>query len=739
MCILSGTIELKATVGRCLFYNGESMFGVYAFEPLTNRESVKLNNWGNFVVSGNCPELFVGKNYEIIIEPTEHAKYGKGYGFVEVKQKQPTTIEEQQAYLKAMLKEKQYNAIIEKYPNHKVLDLMREERFDYSDIKGIQEKTYQKIKQYLFAHLDIQQALVELKDLNISFKAMKKLIDHFGDARIVVQKIKENVYNLCEVKQFGFLKVDQYALNRGDDKNNKNRIVAGLKYILEEEAQSGHSWVARNSLVNKGVELLGIEQKLIEEVLHLLEDEKDFYFEDKRVSLYKYYFYEKEISKKLFKMLQTESNTNIDDIDRVIDQIEIDKDIKFTHEQRDAIKLSTENNVLVINGKGGTGKSFTVEWILKVLNKDRYCCCALSGKAARILGEKGLVSKTIHKMLEVDPRTGFHYNFKNKLPYDVVVLDEASMVNSYLFYSVVIALRNDAKLIIVGDNGQLPAISAGAIFDDILNAQKLPQQELTIVQRQASKSGILSGANAIREGNQINKRYDYQRKVYGELKDFVLIPMQNKENIPDLVLDICNHYKDRDINEFQVITGLKTRGNISVKKLNIELQKIFNDINKPSIKRGYYEYRRGDKIIHNGNNYNSGENEDISIFNGTLGRIVDIEIDNEKQEHKLFIRFEGIDEIIKYEKDDLDMVELAYAITVHRSQGSTIRNVLFVFDYSAYTLLSRQFIYTGITRASKGCVVVCENNALHHAISIDHGGIRNTWLKDLLMRKDVDR
>lgn len=735
---MSNQIELKVNVVRKLHYNQDSMYGVYALKPFDQESSkkVKLNSYNNFVVSGNTPELIIGNTYDIIIEPSEHPKYGKGYSFVAVKTKKPTTVEEQKAYIRAMLKETQAEAIIQKYPNEKILDLMKEDKFDYSDIKGIKEKTYKKIKDYLFKNINIQEAIVELKDLKITFKAMKKLIDHFGSPEIVVQKVKENIYNLCEVNMFGFRKVDEYALNRGDSKTNKNRIIAALKYLLNEESNNGHVWINEKQLYKKLKELLQIDLQPIENTINILKEKpKEFYFEGERVALRKYYDYELQIKNKLIHMNKKESKTNIENIDEIIAQMETEGGFQYTDEQKRAIKLATQHNVFILNGKAGTGKSFTVNGILNVLKDYLYCCCALSGKAAKILSNHGLVSKTIHRMLEVRSDGKFNYNSKNRLPYDIVVLDEASMVNSYLFNCVISALKDDAKIIIVGDSGQLSAIGSGAVFEDLLKANVFPQQELTIIQRQASKSGILLTANTIRDGQAINDRYDYETRTYGELRDMVLIPVQNKEYIKDMVIDICKKYKNKDLMEFQVITGLKSKGDISVKKLNNELQAIFNDISKKSVKRGGYEYREGDKVIQVGNNYEAmGEFSIFEVFNGTLGIIEKIEFDSYQNEnHKIWIRFEGIDELICYSKSELDFIELAYAITVHRSQGSTIQHVLFVFDYGSYMLLSRQFVYTGITRASKGCVMICQNDALHHALKVNTSGERRTFLYDLLV------
>lgn len=725
-------IEIKVNVSKKLFYSGDTMFGVYALEPIGSNHNIELNPWGNFVVNGNTPELFVGKQYEIIIEPSTHPKYGDGYSFVAIKQKKPTIIDEQQAYLRAMLKEKQAEAIIEKYPNHLILDMMKSGEFDFSNIKGIKEKTYNKIKKFLFENLDLQQVLVELRELNISFKAMKKLIDHFGSADAVVQKIKANIYSLCDVKSFGFKKVDDYALRRGDSKTNQNRIVAGIKYIVEQESQNGHSWSDVDRVIENTKPLLDIDTDyIVDAINNIIDKDKDFYFDGEKIALHQYYFYEKEIYKKLMRMIDRKVSITVKDVEMKIDNLEELQGVKYTDEQKNVIKLANENNVLIVNGKGGVGKTFSLKGLLKVFGQYPYMCCTLSGKAAKVLEANGLIASTIHRMLGVQGNEKFIFNHETRLPYRIIIIDEASMVNSYLFYSVLNALPDDAKLIIVGDSGQLASIGTAAIFDDMLQTNVLPRQELTIVQRQASKSGILSCANEIREGKQINSKSVNKQQVYGELKDFVVFPLSTREGIRDVTMQVAKKFLAKDIMEFQIITALKDRGEVCVRKLNKDLQELFNDINQPCIKRGFYNYYVGDKIIQGGNNYEAGENKDISVFNGTLGKIIKIDIDD-KVGHKVHIQFEGIEEIIIYEKDDLDMIELAYAITVHRSQGSSIPYVLFVFDYSAYMLLSRQLVYTGISRASKGCVMVCENKALHHAVRTDHGGNRRTFLAEFL-------
>lgn len=735
-------IEVNVTIDRVMFYNAESMWGVYAALP-NNNHSIELNAYGNFVITGGSARLNEGDSYDIVIEPTVHKKYGDGYNLVSVEAKRPSSIKEQQDYVKALVTESRYEAIIEVYPNHPLVDMFESHQIDYKKIKGFGEATYNKVRKELLQNLEIQEALVELKEFDITFIAMKKLIDHYGSAAKLAQKIKENIYNLCKVDNFGFKKVDAYAMNRGDDPENPNRIESAIIYVLEQDASKGNSWISELELVEELDLLLQIDLEVIENFIETIvnnnEEHKDIYIDGNKIALQKNYYFESKIKEKLIDMLNKPSATKVEDTQNRIEFQEGMIGFTFTSEQADAIKLAIDNNVLAINGKGGTGKSSIMRGLVGVLDDYTYMSCSLSGKAAKVLSNQGLEAMTIHRMLGVNPNGGFKHNDKNRLPYDIVILDEASMANNFLIYSVLVALKDDAKMIFVGDNGQLPSIGTGAIFDDILTTDFVPKQELTQVHRQAAKSGILSTANQIREGEKVTGRYNYEQETIGELRDMTIIPVDKETDIVDMVERISERNKDADLYDFQVITGLRERGELSVKNLNNTLQKVFNDISQPSISRNGYDYRVGDKIIHSGNNYEAGENEDVSIFNGTMGKIIHIEfdLDKSKQNHMIHIQFEDIDEVIKYSVSDMSKIELAYAITTHRSQGQSIKNVIFVFDFSSYMLLSREFVYTGITRASEGCIMICENGALHHAIETVAGGSRRTFLKEMLAELTV--
>ena len=763
------TIKLNATVDHKRFYNPDSMWGVYGFIANTNEDKIKHKDWkGVFAVSGNTPELVIGESYDIEITPSYHPKYGNGYNFIAVESKRPQTPEQQREYLKLIVTPNQYEEIVKVYPNEPILDLIENDEFDYSNMKGIKEATYKKIKQKLFENLEIQEAIVELKDLKITPEAMKKLVDHFGSAEMVVRKVKNNIYELCNVPMFGFKKVDEYALNRGDAPTNRNRIIAAITYKLEQDADYGDSWMERDKLEKELTKLLEIERDYIIDTLNYLEKseggknekDKNLYFKDDKVALYKNYYFENKIKEKLLQLISQPCKTKNVDSEKVIKSLEERGNFTYTDEQRQAIQMAIENNVLILNGRAGTGKSFTVKGILEALKDYSYMTCALSGKASKILAAHDLQAMTIHRMLGVDHLGKFKHNEDHRLPYDIVVLDEASMANNYLIYSILVALRDDAKIIMVGDSGQLPSIGTGAVFDDLLSVDSdiIPQVELTTIHRQAQKSGILTVANEIRDGKQINDKHTYETQTFGELKDMVLMPVDGDTDIKSMILDISKRKSKEGLHDFQVLTGRVDAGDISVKNLNIELQKIFNtydseweENSRPKIKVGGYTYKEGDKIIQNGNNYNAkidnknyhvlfDEDEEepvVSVFNGTMGEIVKIELDSDRtrQDHKIYIKFEDIDDIVIYNKQEMSQISLAYAISVHKSQGSSIKHVLFAFDYASYMLLSREFVYTGITRASEACVIIAENRALRHAIQKTAGKNRNTFLKDLLQKE----
>lgn len=730
-------IELIIKPERELFYSNDTNFGIYAVAIAKETEDsskVKLNDYGNLTVKGSMPVLEYGRSYKVRVVAKEDRKFGLGYEIQSVYEMMPTSKDDQKKFLSAILTEKQVGNIFAVYPDDDVIELISEDKFEYEKVKGLGEVTYNKVKKKVMDNIEYREAIVKLSEqYGVTHNMIKKMSDAYGSPTLLVQKIQEDPYILAyDVDGIGFKKADTVALANGIKKDSPKRIGACINYILEQEANSGHTWVSRNKLSSQVAEELGLRMKNIQEFIDMLEVDSDtklssrIRVEDSLLALEKNYKAELNIASNIQRLLDVEDNYHITNIEAKIDEAEREQGFDFTEEQRDAILKAVKKNVIIINGKAGTGKTSVLKGVLKVLTGQQdliYATCALSGKASqRIQESTGLDSFTIHRLLGFNPSGGFEFNEENKLPHDIIVLDEASMVNSTLMSYLIRAVKDGAKFIILGDTAQLEPIGVGNVLLDLINSDVVPRVELTIVHRQAQKSGILSVANGVREGVQFVGKNEYGKKRLGELKDLWLYSYKNAETVYNSVLELSSKYKG-SILDYQIVVPLKSRGKLSTKNMNEELQKIFNpdEIGKPSIIRGKVTFRKGDKIIQNGNNYTT------NVFNGTIGIIEFIDVATKV----VVINFEGVGRV-EYKDDELGQIDLAYALTVHRTQGSQWKHVVFAIDYSSYVLLSRQLVYTALTRASENCFLLCELNALHHSVRTDKSTKRNTFLQGML-------
>lgn len=729
-------ITINVKIVRLVWSSTGNDFKIYGAYPSDEsdilRYNLKLNAYNNLTLNGVMPKLEVGRVYKAQLIEKKHPKFGVGYEVQHIYNEIPSSVEEQKAYLMTLLTENQVEAIYSYYSNGEdIISLMKNNTFDYEKISGIGEYTYNRIRAKIIDNLELQEALVSLSKFGLTYNVISKLVKKYGSASLVVEKIEKNPYVLTEVDGIGFIKADEYALNMGIEKDSANRIYACISYVLDKSANDeGHSWIYKKELLSKCYELLKIDKKIIIKSIKDLSNDDTYITNEEKIAKRFLYNYEKNIKKSLLRLLNHKPK-KIDNVDERICKSEEKQGFKFTDEQKESIKKAIENNVIVVTGKAGTGKTTILKAILDVIGDDgeykEYFTCALSGKASQRIAEStGLKSSTIHRLLEFDRNSmGFKHNEENKLEKGVVVIDEASMTNSYIFYSLISAIETGSKFIILGDTEQLEPIGTGNVFKDIVESGVIPVAFLTQVHRQAMKSGILKTANEVREGRQFNGKNDFDNRVIGELKDLHLRPFREAENVKKTILKVCKQYSkvnNFDIMNFQVIVPMKNRGDICTKNINIELQKIFNGEEKPSLSRNGFDFKEGDKIIQNGNNY------DDDVFNGTLGIIKNI--DTEKKE--VVIDFIGSDRVT-YTQEQMGQIELAYCLTVHRVQGSQFDNVVIGLDYSSYVLLSRQLLYTALTRASKLCILAFENRALRYAVRTDKASIRNTFLKDMLM------
>ncbi|MFJ7982455.1 AAA family ATPase [Lysinibacillus xylanilyticus] len=792
------THKIKVRVAKVLFYNPDSMWGIVSVVPIgdTGNLNPKLNSWGNFVMRGSIPMALKEKSeYEVeLTDMQSDPKYGEYYEIVRVHIEALNTVDAQQRFLEAILTPYQYDMIIKEYPDCMILDMIKNNEVDITNVKGIGEITAKKIRENIERNSELGALMVELADLNLTGRMLNKIVDQFESSALALAKVKKSLYNLCVVSGISFDRVDKVALNRGEDKFGGKRIGAYAEYYFDEIANQGHSWADERLFLKQAIDELDINGKYIRDFLKTEDGEALFYWEqgDKRVSSKRMYNNERQTLKNLLR-IASKYEAPIDiDFNEYIKQAEESLDVTYTNEQRDAIIKSFNHGVFILNGKGGTGKTTVVKGIVEVINALglTYTACALSGKASQVLLSKQITSATIHRVFGLGTKkkteTGANrldreLSIEGAVAFDVIIVDESSMVNAGIFRKVVEAIDNGSKIIIVGDSGQLSGIGHGDILRDLLQTQFFASIELQQIHRQAQDSGIIEVASNIRQGLQIANANLDGNLTFGVNKDMVVRGYTDREAIPtDLARVLKGHLKNvkkpHDLLDFQVVVAMKERGELSARSVNLLAQSVFNDLNKPFVTHNGYDFREGDKVIVKGNNYDIQYYDDImhyedcinntpseseiaeatltmneeellfylqdmpqpnsgDLFNGTMGIVVDLMIKKDpitdKEIKLLFVDFEGLG-IKVFQQQELDVLELGYAVTCHRLQGSTIKNVVVALDYSAFSLLCRQWVYTAITRASKKCVLLVQSSALQKSIATDASGNRQTFLGDMI-------
>ena len=652
------------------------------------------------------------------------------------------TYDKQVAFLNCILTQKQLNNLIKAYPQNPIKPLEDRDLNALTKVSGIGERTAYKLITRFESCRDKGKAYVELATYGITATMINKLVEHYESPDIAVAKIKENPYLLIEdVTGIGFSKADEIALKGGLDKFDWKRCKAYIIHYFRERASEGHSFVLYDELVDAvEQELEGMPYESIQEAMRNLEKEGKIWFKDTGddilVALKYYYMLESNVAKHLKRLMEAPSNLDInkEEAMRRIGEQEAKQGWKFTEQQLEGIFTAMNNNVTIIRGYGGTGKSSCVTGLLACADEDyRFKQCALSGKASvnltDITGQEGY---TIHRLLEVDPITGrFNHNEYFPLLTDLVILDEGSMVDVALFESLIQAIPTGAKLIILGDTNQLESIGVGNILLDMIDSGEVPVVTFDKVHRQGAKSAIIGESIKIAQG-QKPVGYGWEgTNVLGELKDLKYIGFtcdrDSKKPTIDLIMkEFKTLYNEcKDISQIAVIVPTRERGTGCL-PINILIQ---DYVLPPLEKRGFhcscggYDIYKGDKVI-NLKNARPRPNQAIvsaPIYNGNMGEVIEVGFDYLK------VDFYNIGEVYIY-KSHLENIALGYAITVHKSQGSTIPYTISAIDFSHFSMLTRQLVYTTMTRAKKKCVMIFETNALIKAINTNKITQKDTFL-----------
>lgn len=739
-------IKCKVKLDKQLFpkdkmiNNGE--FGIIAMQVLDTLEGEpQINKWGNIIVKGNMIELKDDEVYTITAQEVNNDKFGLQYElifmFIDIKL---NTKKDQFKFLNKILTEKQCCNIFEKYDNP--IEILQTHDIEkLCKIKGIGVSNATKIIDKYEQSKDYSAAYIELDNYGLTNKTIEKLSDQYNSPNVLVQKIKKNPYILIdEVDGIGWSKADEIALKNGMGEYSVARTQAYIKYFLQEEAEEGNTWSYMDDLLDSIDNVIGYElsqDTLIQSLKDLKEHKMIWTNKDQDIiALMKNYNLEQNIAYELKRLNEGNNNIYIKDWEEKIRDIEKQQGWEYTEEQKLGIQAMLEDQIILIIGGAGTGKSTIVKGFLDIC-EDNYSFAqtALSGRAAcnltEVTGQEGM---TIHRLLGFNPENGFMYNKKNPLNLDNIIIDEMSMPGASIFYKLIQAIKTNSKLIMLGDTGQLETIGIGNLMYDMIASGYIKVVNLTKIHRQAQKSAIITESKKVRESKQIIDKNFIGQEIRGELQDLELDIYDNRQQTHKAIIKHFKSLLSKVENPFdiQVIVPTRQRGESCTYYLNNLLQEIVMNTNKQGLTIGDknpYTLFVGDKIINNRNNYKT-LNEfglETPIFNGDLGVITDIDFNRQI----ITVDFNTKGKIL-IPKNHLLYINLGYAITTHKLQGSSSDYIICGLDYSHYTLLNKEMVYTMLTRAKKYCVLCAENKALSYAISRSGVKMKQTFLQHFL-------
>lgn len=728
----------------------------------------KIDEIETIKLKGTTCTLEYGTTYKVFCKLAEtHEIYGDTYGLIYIsKCIDISNKDKQKEFLRNVLNENlveklfdEYDDVIKLLENRDVKSLMK--------IKGIGNQVALRMIDEYEESKDYSSIYMELGQLGFTHTFIKKLVDFYKSPDTVIDIVKNNPYDLLRVEGIGFKKADEVACKVGITQYDIRRIKGFLLYYLNDQGEAGRSYLNYQDLMKALYDTLGfVPEEIINATAKQMIDNKDVVVLDNasKIALKKFYDLEKNIMNELFrlqiglvKVVENDSNKvnsihddyiprsfNIGNWETITENVEEKQGFMFTDEQRAAIKLSLDNHVMALTGGAGVGKTSTANGICSLYSGYSILACALSGKASvRITEATGLPASTIHRALGYQ-NGEFMFNKENKLAVDIVLIDEATMINGTLFLSLLEAIPTGAKVIIMGDVQQLTPIGNCQVFADILDSNVLPVVKLSKPHRQALRSGIIPTSIKIANQQQIFDGNYTGNAIIGELEDMEL-DISGKGNDESISDKIIKHFqieleKFHDIMEVQICVPMRLRGELSCYNLNSKIQSIYNPklnngneieifLEKKKDEAKKYIIRAGDKVINTKNNYKciNSEGDTIPVFNGNMGIVKEIE-----KNGMCTINFIGIGEVI-FTKSDCKNLELGYACTVHKLQGSGFCSTIVGLDNSSYIMNNSELLYTAITRAKKYCVLIANNYAVVKSIQTKEVKTKQTFLKDMLL------
>lgn len=688
---------------------------------------------GSITIVGKSAFINLEEMVELEGDWVYHDRFGEQFSFTKIKTTAPSTLKGIENYLASGLiphvGKKTAKKIVERFGLDS-LDIIQYNPERLKEIPGIGDKKLEKISKAYEEHRELRDIMVYLQQYDISINNGIKIYKKYGKETIKV--IGENPYKLSEdIHGIGFITADNIAKKIGISEDSPFRIEAGLKFSMINSAGEGHCYLPKEELIKKSEKILKVDREAIEEAIQNLALRKNFYLvtegEETLIYYMPYHIAENNVARKIIDLSMVEFDQLDVNIDEEVEKIEAREDITFGKKQVLAIKESLDNGVVIITGGPGTGKTTTINAIISIYEDldMKVVLAAPTGRAAKRMTETtGRESQTIHRLLEFsfmesEEEMSFNKDDESPIDADVIIIDEASMIDILLMNSLLKAINPGTRLILVGDVDQLPSVGAGNVLRDLIESGCIRVVRLDEIFRQAEESMIIVNAHRINKG-------DYP--ILNEKdKDFFFMDTGSTQETLATILDLVQdrlpkYYGVDSLRDIQVLSPMR-RGEVGINSLNKHLQEVLNpkDDNWQEKQVGDEIFRIGDKVMQVKNNYKlkwnllkDGEEVDTGegVFNGDLGFITDIN----NEESIVTVLFDDEKEV-EYEFSELDEIKLSYATTVHKSQGSEFPVVLMPIHWGPPMLLTRNLIYTAITRAKKLVVLVGDRKYLSMMIN----------------------
>ena len=703
---------MQCVIGRIIYFNEENGYAVLQVKAEGLQNAVTAV--GNFITVRENMELSLKGEWK------NSDRYGWQFSVTESEEIIPYTAEGIERYLSSGPIEGMgpvlAKRIVERFgaDTLKVLDEQPEKLLK---VWGIGKK---RIRQITTSWKNMQQqrsVMIFLQGHGLGIASSFRVWSAFGQNTVSV--IRENPYLLTSVWGIGFKTADSFAQSIGFDGNSTYRLSAGIEYTLQTSQDYGHCYLPESVLKEKAAELLSTEQDNLTGVIAMLINKYRIVHETPdRLYLPPLYTAETGTAKRIKSILSRQMKKL--NISRLLDYLQSTLSISYAEAQIEAIKTAITSKITIITGGPGTGKTTTVRGIITALHAAgmKILLAAPTGRAARKLSEAtGMEASTIHRLLEADPSSGFKRNETNRLEGNILIIDESSMIDILLMYSLLQAVPDDMSIIMIGDIDQLPSVGPGNVLKDMISSGIIPVVRLTHIFRQAYGSMIVQNAHRINQGQMPHLKHR-------ENSDFFFFRAEDPAELTDTVIDLCSRRLPAYFNihpfDIQVLSPMR-RGECGVLNLNARLQ---NSLNPSAIKLQYgnTEFRLYDKVMQIKNNY------DKSVFNGDIGQITGINAET----GILTVMYEGLIPV-PYLNNELDELVLAYAVTVHKAQGSEYEVVVLPVTEQHYVMLQRNLLYTGVTRAKRAIVLAGSSNAVAIAVRNDRITQRYTGLRERML------